>query len=67
MYAVEFESDINNGIVHIPSEYKELQQRSGVKFLLIVSEEKNKTKKSMNAISIDTKKYKFNRDEANER
>ena len=39
MYAVEFQATIENSIVHIPKEYKDLRE---------------KRKKKMSAISIDT-------------
>ena len=71
MYAVEFEAIIENGIVHIPQKYKDLQEKREVRFL-IMYDNKYKTniekrKKEMNAISIDTIGFKFNRDTAHER
>ena len=73
MYAVEFEAPIENGIVHIPKEYKDLQEKRKVKFLVIY-DDKNidkqiniKKSKKMNTISIDTIGFKFNREEAHER
>ncbi len=35
MKAIEFEAPIENGIVHIPKEYQELQQSPKVKFIVI--------------------------------
>ena len=73
MYAVEFEAPIENGIVRIPKEYKDLQEKHKVKFFVIyddmnVDKQINTVKsKKMNAISIDTIDYKFNREEAHER
>ena len=69
MYAVEFESNISNGIIHIPDEYKNFHNNVYAKCFLVIDETKQKTeiKRKMGAISIDTKAYKFNRDEANER
>ena len=73
MYAVEFETTIKNGIVHIPKEYKDLQEKQEVRFLIMYDsdgEYKTNTKerkKEMSAISIDTRGFKFDRDEAHER
>ena len=73
MYAVEFETTIKNGIVHIPKEYKDLQVKQEVRFLIMYdSDDEYKTntrkrKKEMSAISIDTRGFKFDRDEAHER
>ena len=73
MYAVEFEATIKNGIVHIPKEYKDLQEKRKVRFLIMYDrddEYKTNTrqgKKEMSAISIDTRGFKFDRDEAHER
>jgi hypothetical protein len=33
MYAVEFEAPVENGIVHIPQQYQELQQNPKVRFV----------------------------------
>ncbi len=69
MQAVEFETDIKNGIVRIPKEYKELQYKKNVKLLIVYVDNKNKNsfkRKKMSAISIDTKEFKFNREEAHE-
>jgi hypothetical protein len=38
MYAVEFEANIDNGIVHIPARYKKLQN-SHAKIIIMVDEE----------------------------
>ncbi|MEO1954846.1 MAG: hypothetical protein ABGW74_09085 [Campylobacterales bacterium] len=35
MYAVEFEAPIENGIVHIPKEYQELQQTKNARFVVM--------------------------------
>jgi len=69
MYAVEFESNISNGIIRIPDEYKNFHNNVYAKCFLVIDETKQKTeiKRKMSAISIDTKAYKFNRDEADER
>ena len=73
MYAVEFEAIIENGIVRIPQKYKDLQEKREVRFF-IMYDNNNKYKtniekrgKKMNAISIDTIGFKFDRDEAHER
>ncbi len=70
MYAVEFETDIKNGIVRIPKEYKDLQDKKRVKLFIVYDKNNNKKdfkRKKMSAVSIDTKGFKFNREEAYER
>ena len=74
MQAVEFEANIENGIVRIPEEYRDLQEKKEVRFVVIYNnhneEHKNtieKKKKKMSAISIDTVGFKFDRNEAHER
>ena len=68
MYAVEFESNIKNGMINIPDEYKKLVEHAHVKCFIVIDEtnQKSALRKKMSAISIDTKSYKFNRDEASE-
>lgn len=73
MYAVEFQAVIENGIVHIPEEYKDLQEKGEVRFVIMYDDSEQhsinieKRQKRMSAISIDTIGFKFNRDEAHER
>ena len=42
MYAVEFESKINNGILKIPSKYKQIADSDKVKVIILVENEKEK-------------------------
>ncbi len=35
MYAVEFEAPIENGVVHIPKQYKELQQTQNARIVVM--------------------------------
>jgi len=44
MYAVEFEAPINNGIVHIPKEYEDLQENNSVRFVAIYEKVENDKK-----------------------
>jgi hypothetical protein len=73
MYAVEFQATIENGIVHIPKKYKDLQKKRGVRFFVMYDDNNEhktiikKREKKMNAISIDTIDFKFDRDEVHER
>ena len=54
MYVVEFEAPVENGIVHIPQQYKELQQNPKVKFIAMYESVNSpdfidtKTKKQLN-------------------
>ena len=73
MHAVEFQAVIEDGIVRIPKEYKDLQDKTEVRFLIIYDDNSKyranieKKEKKMSAISIDTIGFKFDRDEAHER
>ena len=83
MYAIEFLTSIKNGIVHIPDQYKELQEKESVKILILVEDQGEDIKYDVNDMKnpemsdntdnffdkfqIDLTDYKFNRDEANAR
>ena len=72
MYAVEFQAVIENGIVHIPKKYKDLQEKREARFFVMYDDDKykkniEKRKKKMNAIAIDTTDFKFDRDGVHER
>ena len=51
MYAIEFEAPIENGVVHIPKEYKELQQNLKAKFVVIYDSANNVETKNDNVKS----------------
>ena len=68
MKTVEFETVIDNGVIRIPDDVKE-QIGKQVKVILFSNETvkpENKTK-TFSAISINTRGFTFNRDEANAR
>jgi hypothetical protein len=67
MQAYEFNSIIEDGVIHIPAQY--LQNISSpVKVILLTNDEtQNITIKKFNAKRLKTKGFKFNRDAANER
>ncbi|OHD14278.1 MAG: hypothetical protein A2086_09600 [Spirochaetes bacterium GWD1_27_9] len=72
MEAIEFETDIKNGIIKIPSKYNNFLNRK-VK-LIILSEESAQynqkdysTEDFFSKYNIDLKNYKFNRDELYDR
>lgn len=66
MRAYEFVSTVDNGIIHIPEQYRD-KITSSVK-VIVLSEEPVKSKVlPFSALRIDTKGFKFNREEANER
>jgi len=70
MYAVEFEAYLKNGVINVPEKIKSLGDIDSAKFIMMFEEEKKKrpmNKEKMSAISIDTKGFKFNREEAHER
>lgn len=81
MHAVEFQAAIENGIIRIPKKYKDLQEVSAVK--LVVMYDENNTKRTkfdredgqrmdsvdmiFDKFNIDFSNFKFDRDEAHER
>lgn len=68
MQAYEFNSVVESeGIIHIPQQYLE-NLSSPVKVILLSNGKATNFKnKKFSAISLETKGFKFNRDEANER
>ena len=70
MYAVEFKTKIDNGIVKIPIQYDEIRKiDDNIKVILMIDEDAAKPikKRELNAISLDLSDFKFDRDEAHER
>ena len=80
MQAVEFEANIENGIVRIPEEYKDLQEKKRVRFVVMYDDDLLKRKYSreemqrMDSVdmifdkySIDMSKIRFDREEIHER
>jgi hypothetical protein len=77
MHAVEFESSIKNGLIQIPQNYKNLQEVSSVRLVVMYDLEDETDKRNIaplktvddifDKFQIDLSGYKFNRDEANER
>ncbi len=71
MDAIEFETKIENGIIKIPPEYKTIADKNCRVIILTDQDSKEpkkiSTSKKLYAISIDTRGFKFNRNEANER
>jgi hypothetical protein len=68
---IEFQASIQNGIVHIPDKYC-FNQNNNAKFLVKMERINigidNKTPQKFNPTTcIDTKNYKFSREEANAR
>lgn len=70
MKAIEFESQTHNGVIDVPSQYRAWDNKK-VKVILLaednVMKEQTTNHPSFSAISINTKGYRFNREEANER
>ena len=73
MEAIEFKTVIHDGIVNLPVEYS--SQWEGKKIRVIVLDESDSLsesgdeseKKMLKAISLNTKGFKFNREDANTR
>ena len=68
MNAIEFNTQIHDGIVEIPSQYTSWQNKK-VRVILLESEEPLATPPPLkfNAVSLETKNYHFDREQANER
>jgi hypothetical protein len=69
MQAIEFDSVIENGIIRVPEQYREIIS-SPVRGIVLTDEvisHSERKKVSFDAISIDTKGFKFDREEANAR
>ncbi len=80
MQVVEFQAAIENGIVRIPEEYKDLQEKKRVRFVVMYDDDLLKRKYSreemqrMDSVdmifdkySIDMSKIRFDREEIHER
>lgn len=70
MQAIEFIAKIEKGSIKVPKEYQEqLQDQFRVIILqeAIASKKSIGKKRTLNAVKIKTKGFKFNRDEANAR
>lgn len=67
LQAYEFNSIIENGIIHIPQQYRD-KMPAKVKVIVLTHEEEYKIQKNnFSAIRLKTKGLRFNREEANER
>jgi hypothetical protein len=68
MNAIEFKAQVHDGIVEIPLEYRDWQNKTVRVILLEPVETEVFTKKSeFSAVALKTRNYRFNREEANER
>lgn len=68
MYAVEFDARSEGNIIRLPKEHEELSNRNlRVMALLNQKPEKQAKQLGFRAVRLQTKGYKVNREEANER
>ena len=67
MQAVEFKTVQKDGVIHIPDIYKNIISDELRVILLFENLRELKKKGKFEAFSISTKRFKFNREEANER
>jgi CRISPR/Cas system endoribonuclease Cas6 (RAMP superfamily) len=67
MYAVEFEAPIENGIVHIPKQYQELQQNTKAKFVVIYNDnvDNNIIKKDSDSVKSQLEEFRRLRNKSN--
>jgi hypothetical protein len=50
MYAVEFETKINNGMLEIPIEYKRIRESTDAKVIVMIKTQENKKEKTNQSI-----------------
>ncbi len=74
MYAIEFETSIDNGIVHIPEIYKKIQKSKKAKIIVMIDEaieQENQQQLAFSTFLKNTKKVEhitlFSKDELHER
>jgi hypothetical protein len=70
--AIEFSGDVKNGMVKIPKKFLSSLSDGSVRIIILVNEQEalNKKlplKKRFKSIGLDTRGFKFDRDDANER
>ena len=75
--AIQFETVVDSGVIHIPEEYVKLISAPVIVTLVPINKPKIKTNakakaglvssENFNAIKIDTSDFKFSREDANER
>jgi hypothetical protein len=66
MYAVEFEAPIENGIVHIPQQYQELQQTPKARFVVMYTNSVNNTiKKEDDKVQSQLEEFRRLRSQSN--
>jgi|WetSurMetagenome_2_1015567.scaffolds.fasta_scaffold672066_1 hypothetical protein len=72
MKAIEFSGNVRDGIVKIPRKFLSNLSDESVRIIILVKEQepskkKLPLKKRFKAVKLDTRGFKFNRTEANER
>ncbi len=68
MNAIEFDAQICDGVLKVPSQYRTWLGKN-VRVILLEPEEQINTQQALkfSAITLQTKNYRFNREQANER
>jgi hypothetical protein len=66
MQAIEFETDAKGRIIEIPKEFEAFASKH-LKVKISMDENINKAAQRVSALSIDTRSFKFDREEANAR
>ncbi|MBL0721130.1 MAG: hypothetical protein JJV88_00960 [Sulfurovum sp.] len=65
MYAVEFEAPIENGIVHIPQQYRELQHSAKARFVVMYNDSANNTIKNDDEVQSQLAEFRRLRSQSN--
>jgi len=69
MYAYEFQADVHGSLIYIPEQYQHKIRGNAKIIVMMEAEDSEAPRKELrfDALSIPTKDFKFNREEANER
>ena len=65
MYVVEFEAPIENGVVHIPQRYQDLQKNIKAKFVVMYSDSANNTIKKDDEVKSQLEEFRRLRSKSN--
>ena len=70
MQAIEFKSETNNGIIKLPHQFQQWNNKP-VKVILLIEDDiesaQSNDKYTFDAIALNTKNFHFDREQANER
>ena len=65
MYAVEFQAPIENGIVHIPKQYQEIQDNKKATFVVMYNDSANNTIEKDDRVQFQLEEFRRLRSKSN--